>query len=330
MVFRIQCICLFGLLLAVMVLALPPNYSLHNHEHKRIKRAAVETSSCKQDIEKNGMSLFNEGIYNLTLNNMTLEGDFFGSLKSVFDIIQNDRAVAKMRIEIGLKRSFMNSYDSLNTKAKNVNDLESALVYMYTEDYIYRYLNGVLRNHSCTYKKLEQKDRDMAAYATALLATLLYWKNLPAYSGTTFRVIEPVLNIKDELQKYEDLLNSSVVFPAFSSSSKCPLLSFVDSREFILLEIDNSQNSFWSPKDIADQSKYPDENELLYPSSAEFKVMSIPQKIDRRNKIYHKIHLKLEGNGDSVTDKTSPIRGSGYLQFIPLLFALINSKGHTV
>ena len=94
----------------------------------------------------------------------------------------------------------------------------------------------------------------MAAYATALLATLLYWKNLPAYSGTTFRVIEPVLNIKDELRKY--VLNSSGVFPVFSSSSKCPLLSFVDSKEFILLEIDNSQNSFWSPKDIADQSKY--------------------------------------------------------------------------
>ena len=328
MVFGVHCICLFGLFLIVMVLALPPNYSLQNHEQKRIKRAAIETSSCKQNIKKHGMSLLNEGIYILTMKNMTLEGDFFGSLKFVFDIIQNDRAVAKMRIETGLNSSFINSSNSLNTKAKNVNDLESALVYMYTEDYIYRYLNGALREHNCTYKELKQQDQDMAAYATALLATLLYWKNLPAYSGTTFRVIEPASDIEDELQKYE--INSSVVFPAFSSSSKCPLLSFVKSQEFILLEIDNSQHSFWSPKDIADQSRYPDENELLYPSSAEFKVMSRSEKIYRRSKTYYKIHLKLEGKGDSMTDKTSPIRGSRRLQFIPLLFALIYSKGHTV
>ena len=74
------------------------------------------------------MSLFNEGICILTMKNMTLEGDFFGSLKFVYDIIQNDRAVAKMRIETGINSSFINSYNSLNTKAKNVNDLESALV----------------------------------------------------------------------------------------------------------------------------------------------------------------------------------------------------------
>ena len=75
-----------------------------------------------------------------------------------------------------------------------------------------------------------------------------------------------VTNITEALKKNE--LGSSIVFPAFSSSSVSPLLQFANSYGNILLIIDNSQPSFWTPNHIAKHSAYPGENELLYPSLA--------------------------------------------------------------
>ena len=176
---RVHCLYFFTLLLAAMVMAHPTDFSSDWNVHKRQKRDAVETSSCKQEIGKNGMSLFNYGIDKLTTGTVNPIGDFFGSLKSVYDIIQADRNAAKMRIGEGLQNSFPNSYINLNEKTKDVNQLESALVYMYTENHIYPDLNAALRLHDCTYKALTLKNKDMAAYATALLTTLLYWESLP-------------------------------------------------------------------------------------------------------------------------------------------------------
>ena len=100
--FRVNWIYMFTMLLASMVIVRPDNFSSDRNVHKRQKRDAVETSSCKQEIEKNGMSLFNYGIDNLTMGTVNSKGDFFGSLKSVYDIIQADRNVAKIRIGEGL------------------------------------------------------------------------------------------------------------------------------------------------------------------------------------------------------------------------------------
>ena len=311
--------------MTAMVIALPVKFSLDRNMHERQKRDAVETSSCKQEIEKNGMSLFNYGIDNLTMGTVNPKGNFFGSLKSVYDIIRADRNATKIRIEKGLKSSFTNSYNSLNTKAKDVNNLESALVYMYTENYIYGNLNAALRQHDCTYKVLTVKDKDMAAYATALLTTLLYWESLPEYNKTTYRVIGGVTNITEALKKYE--LGSTVVFPAFSSSSNSPLLHFAYSDANILLEIDNSQPSFWTPNDIAQHSAFAGENELLYPALAEFRVMSKPEKKTSGGSVYYEIHLQLQGKnliGSQVTkDDAIPVQGLGHLQFIFALLALM-------
>ena len=304
------------MLLASIVIVRPDNFSSDRNVHKRQKRDAVETSSCKQEIEKNGMSLFNYGIDNLTMGTVNPKGDFFGSLKSVYDIIQADRNVAKIRIGEGLQRSFGNSYSSLLNKATDVNKLESALVYMYTENHIYGDLNAVLRQHDCTYKSFTLKDRDMAAYATALLTTLLYWESLPEYTKTTYRVFGGLTNINESLKKYE--LGSTVVFPAFTSSSVRPLLDdFANSYGNILLEIDNSQPSFWTPNNITNYSAFPAEEEVLYPSLAEFRVMSKPENKTVNGKVYFEIQLQLQGVN------LSPVQGSGCLQFIPALLVLV-------
>ena len=313
---RVHCLYIFTLLLAAMVMAHPTDFSSDWNVHKRQKRDAVETSSCKQEIGKNGMSLFNYGIDKLTTGTVNPIGDFFGSLKSVYDIIQADRNAAKMRIGEGLQNSFPNSYINLNEKTKDVNQLESALVYVYTEDHIYPDLNAALRQHDCTYKALTLKDRDMAAYATALLTTLLYWESLPEYTKTTYRVFGGLTNITEALKKYE--LGSTIVFPAFTSSSVRHLLDkFGNSNENILLEFDNSRPSFWTPNDIAKHSAYPNETELLYPSLAEFSVISKPEIETENEKIYYKIRLQLQGNDASL------VQGSGHLQFLPALLALV-------
>ena len=74
---RVHCILLITLLLATIVLGHPVNFSTNRNMHIRQKRDAVETSSCKQKIEKNGMSLFNYGIDKLTMATVNLKGDFF-------------------------------------------------------------------------------------------------------------------------------------------------------------------------------------------------------------------------------------------------------------
>ena len=94
------------------------------------------------------MNLFNYGIDKLTMGTVNPKGDFFGSLKSVYNINQADRNAAKMRIGNGLQRSFKKSYNSLLTKATNINKLGSALVFMYTESNIYGDLNAALRQHN--------------------------------------------------------------------------------------------------------------------------------------------------------------------------------------
>ena len=193
--------------------------------------------------------------------------------------------------------------------------VESALVYMYTEEHIYEDLNVALRQHDCTEKSLTSAEYNLAAYATALLATLLYWQTLPEYSGTTFRVIGHVPNIDQALEKYE--VGSNVVFPAFTSSSRVPLLHFGTSDEFILLEIDNSQHSFWSPNDIAKLSDITGEQELLYPCLAEFKVMSRLAKKPYEDKYYHTIQIQLVENGNSLSDDAIPFGRSGQLDFFP-------------
>ena len=75
--FKVNWIYLFTLLLTSMVIVRPDNFSSDRNVHKRQKRDAVETSSCKQEIEKNEMSLFNYGIDKLTMATVNPKGDFF-------------------------------------------------------------------------------------------------------------------------------------------------------------------------------------------------------------------------------------------------------------
>ena len=58
------------------------------------------------------MSLLNTGINKLTMGKVNPKG----SLKSVYDIMKEDRNAAKSRIGEGLQRSFGESYKSLSFK----------------------------------------------------------------------------------------------------------------------------------------------------------------------------------------------------------------------
>lgn len=270
-----------------------------SQKHSRLKRAVVETSKCKKNIENNGMDLINYGIEALTVGENKPTGLFVDSLKFVFTILQQKQNETKWRIADALKQQYSHGYQSLLRRAKDPTKLESTLVFMYTDDDIYGDLNYALSQHECTKKTLDQKDKALAPYAAALLATLLYWGGVPGYEGVTYRMIGNVRGeIKSALKLYGK--GNSVVFPAFTSSTNLidAAFNFIDhsSDKNILLIIDNSTPSLWRPKDIQSYSKYPTEREFLYPSVAKFRVLDKPVKkaLDQRTS-YYEIRLQLDG-----------------------------------
>lgn len=295
--FHLQCIYLLLLLIVIATNAVLRNVS--PQKHSRSKRAVVETSKCKKKIENDGMDLINYGIEALTVGKERPTGLFLDSLKFVFTILQNKKNETKWRIADALKPKYSHGYQSLLRKAKDPNDLESTLVFMYTDDDIYGDLNYALSQHKCTAKTLDQKDKAFAPYAAALLATLLYWGGVQGYDGVTYRMIGNVRgDIKSALKLYGK--GNSVVFPAFSSSSNLidAAFNFIEdsSDKNILLIIDNSTPSLWRPKDIQRYSKYRNEGEFLYPSVAKFRVLDKPvKKAYNQGTSYYEIRLQLDG-----------------------------------
>lgn len=294
---RFQCISVILLLVVLATHAFLEDYSPINR--RRLKRALVETSECKKEIEDNGMDLINYGIEVLTKGAVKIrQCPFIDSLKSVFNFLQKNRNDIKLRITETLKQGYRTGYATLN-KAKDLSKLESTLIYMYTDDDIYKDLNFALSQHKCTKKTLDQKDKELAPYAAALLATLLYWEKLPGDKGTTYRMIGGVRgDINSALKSYQK--GKSVVFPAFTSSTNLIDAAFNFIGESIkdnniLLIIDNSTPSLWRPKDIQSYSKYPDEREFLYPSVAKFRVLDKPVKKARDQRSYYEIRLQLDG-----------------------------------
>lgn len=297
---RFQCISVILLLVVLATHAFLEDYSPINR--RRLKRALVETSECKKEIEDNGMDLINYGIEVLTKGAVKIrQCPFIDSLKSVFNFLQKNRNDIKLRIAEALKQGYRTGYATLN-KAKDLSKLESTLIYMYTDNDIYKDLNFALSQHKCTKKTLDQKDKELAPYAAALLATLLYWETLPGDKGTTYRMIGSVRgDINSALKSYQK--GKSVVFPAFTSSTNLidAAFNFIgESKDNnILLIIDNSTPSLWRPKAIKRYSKYPTEGEFLYPSVAEFKVLSNPLKQEYvkgpKGTFYYQVRLQLVG-----------------------------------
>ena len=324
----VRCIYLFTLLLVVIVPALTSNDFLS----RRRKRAVVEDLKCKQDILKNGMSLINYGIKEITKSKANLEGGFFESLKLVFNEMQRNKSAVESIIGAGLQQSFQDAYTSLDKEIKESKSLESALIWLYTKDTtssaLYKSVNNALSGHICTSKTLTKDDQDQAAYTTALLATLLYWQYVKEYSGVTYRMFSVDPGIVNVSEQYRN--GSSVVFPAltFSSSDRSIPFNFAQDfpKENILLVMDNLQPSSLRPRDITGISLYPSEKECLYPSLAEFKVISIPveknERIHAKTISYYEVKLQLVGD-DYILDNKSPVQGSVNLRFIAILISLM-------
>ena len=203
--------------------------------------------------------------------------------------MQRNKSATKSIIEEGLKSSFPEAHTSLVEKINVFESLESALIWLYTKDNtssaFYKSVNDALSKNNCTFTEPTKQGQDQAAYTTALLATLLYWKDVKGYSGVTYRMIGNVSDIVYDLKKFQK--GSNVVFPAFTSSSSNQSAAYNFSKPFpkdnIRLVMDNSQPSLLRPRDIKDISQFPTEKECLYPSLAEFKVMSYPIKKNHHN-----------------------------------------------
>ncbi|XP_062621918.1 uncharacterized protein LOC134283482 [Saccostrea cucullata] len=286
------------------VTALDPKFKTAQQIHQRHKRAFVEKGDCQKMIEKYGMSMINYGIEDLSNGTEKYEGRFFQSLQSIFMIIQKKRNATKWTIAESLKDQYRRSYNILRRSRDD--DLEISLIQLYSADEIYSDLSAALAQHKCTTKSLSVNDRALAPYATALFATILYWKDLMAASKTTYRGIQDIQgDMAIVLKPYKK--GESIVLPQFTSSSdrrEVSMETFLapGTDKNIFLIIDNSQDSEWRPKGISQFSEYPDESEFLYPPAAKFKVLSDPVKKtvkigqnSRDERTFYEIKLKLTG-----------------------------------
>ena len=162
--FDVQCIYAFAVLLVLIIPVFTVNDSLSHYKHRRQKRDVVEDLKCKQDILKNGMSMINYGIENITNRTASLQGGFFESLRLVFNEMQRNKSAAERKIGAGLQQSFLDAYNSLDEKIKETKNLESALIWLYTKDNsenaFYKKVNTALSGHKCTSKTLTKGDKD--------------------------------------------------------------------------------------------------------------------------------------------------------------------------
>ena len=242
--------------------------------------------------------------------------------------MQRNKSAVESIIVAELQQSFQDAYTSLDKEIKESKSLESALIWLYTKDTttsaLYKSVNSALSGHKCTSRTLTKEDQNQAAYTTALLATLLYWQGVKEYSGVTYRMFSvnsSIVNVRNQYRK-----GSSVVFPAFTSSSTDRIIPFSFSQDppkvNILLVMDNLQPSSLRPRDISGISLYPSEKECLYPSLAQFKVMSDAVGKNEKNISYYEIELQLVGD-DYILDNTSPVQGSRNLRVIAILISFM-------
>ena len=306
-------------LLLLTVLEISAKTLRNRYEDRRQKRAVVESSECQQSVEQNGMTLFNAGIKTLKGEGADIKGNFLGELKSIYNILEKNPNSAKNRIETGLVK--INNSISL---PETPDALKTELIRLYTSNAIYSFLNSALNQHACTNKpSLADFDKNIAAYATALFAVLLYWPELNTCSQTTYRGFN-VSDIQKTLEDYEQ--GNNIVFTTFTSSSieEDEAFNFMkDTVKNILLVFNNSQDSVWKPRDIAAYSDYVIEKECLYPPAAKFRVTSIPRNVSKHGKAYHEIHLQIVE--ETPSDNTSLVQFSGYI----ILFSMFLTSTFT-
>ena len=149
------------------------------------------------------------------------------------------------------------------------------VIRLYTEERnkIYIEMNRMLRlqDNSIEGYRPDGMQLSLCPYTLLLNSILMGWSDMVRYTGVTYRSCSLT---KEQANQY--IKGEQFVWLSFSSSSKEEMSREPDSCMFI---IDNSTYSEkWLPREIMKYSKYPCENECLYPFGAKFEVTEVKGK----------------------------------------------------
>lgn len=220
------------------------------------KPRTFEDPECLTQLKKDGISLVNYGITQIN-SSIDLNGRFYEALE---DLYYSDESIIKNIVLENLEK--FNSLDSKTFKSGLKTNLEKAAIYSYTA-FVYRPINKSLRSHICGKKELTEREKYLGPYTAYLMAVVMYYKNLTVETNQTYRVIRMTSATIDQ---YE--VGTKFLWTSFTSSSSSDGL-FRGNTKFIF---NNSRTLITSPRRVAEYSKYPYEEEALYPPTAMFKV----------------------------------------------------------
>ncbi|KAJ8298196.1 hypothetical protein KUTeg_024727 [Tegillarca granosa] len=177
------------------------------------------------------------------------------------------------------------SYSEYLLNAYSREDFFERIIRMHTEEILYHFVTPALIRQSHTPYKPLAADLAVGPFALMLSAVLLHWERLKPYSGCTYRGVGG--DVTDKYKPGQTFL--FLYFVASSQNRRVAEFFAGEGDETVLGTIfifDNSTPTKWQPRSIRKYSKFPDEEECLFPLGAEFRVESV-------NKKSHEIHLKL-------------------------------------
>lgn len=249
---------------------------INGHGGSNSRTQIEDDRSCQEKIRCNGIELINRGV-TMLYPNITIEGRYYKALKEFYDFMSND-PMAFSNIINHLEKEFNDTIPLMEkgmSKFKNTeyeNSSHALLVYLYTtkSNYssIYYTLNSILRNHleNCNNKSITGTDENIAPYAAALSATLLYWDRLTPATEITYRGINRNIRYQND---------SIIILISFTSSSLDRKQAWeYGNKTFYTITNDNQTNPMWQPKLVYNFSAEPNEQEALYPPGSVFKKVS--------------------------------------------------------
>lgn len=140
------------------------NISTISKELSKQKRSSYQKQGCADKINSKGMSLINKGIQMIDPT-IIIPGRFYEALEDLYN------SPRKHTMDVTIKE--LTKYNIVAVNFFNEkSEFEAKYIYLYTTYILYNDLNTRLRNHDCTYKSLDDRDRHLAPFAAVLWSTL--------------------------------------------------------------------------------------------------------------------------------------------------------------
>ncbi|XP_048750961.1 uncharacterized protein LOC125662695 [Ostrea edulis] len=231
-----------------------------------------QDGDCALKIQKNGMSLLNEGM-KLIDPDIKIAGRFHEALRDLYQNVNKEHTLNITKtylqnITIESNGTTFHAIDGFNKKRV----FEKRYIYLYTTMAVYKKLNSILREHDCTTNTLSEGDLYYAPYSAVLMSVLMYWSNLTEFRGLTYRGADLP---ETDINKYT--VNKRFVWTQFTSTSTNKSNAFDRNVTFIIYN--NQSSPYMAPKPVYLFAWKPELDEAIYCPGAEFEVLRVEKNI---------------------------------------------------